>query len=153
MTHFFRCPLKALPTKYCKTAWTMCISQIFDFARNRFVDWLVGSHMTTATAVKLKSAFYFIFPKRLAESLLLKQSDIKYKLSIFWAVFRGRSRSVETLSCVTRRRSEASERQRLNRRPAAVCGWTSDSWHTLHIVSLLIACLALSSDLSNSAVI
>ena len=113
----------------------MCISQICDFGRNRIVDWLTGSHMTTTTAVKLKSAFCFIFLKRLAGSLLLKQNDIKYKLSMFWAVFRGRSRSLETLSCVTSRRSEASKRQRLNQCPAAVCGWTSDSWHIHCIVA------------------
>ena len=110
MTHFYRAPFAH--QVIVKTARAMCISPICDFARNRFVDWLIGSHMTTTTAVKLKSAFCFIFPKRLAESLLLKQSDIKYKLSMFWAVFRGRLRSVETLSCVTSRRSEASKRQR-----------------------------------------
>lgn len=60
-----------------------------------------------------RSEIKISFLKRLAGSLLLKQSDIKYKLSIFWAVFRGRSRSVETLWCVTSRRSEASKRQRL----------------------------------------
>lgn len=135
---------------YRKTAWIMCISQICELARSRLVDWLLGSHMTTTTAAKLKSAFSFIFRKRLAESLLLKQGDIKYKLSMFWAVFRGRSRSEETLSCVARRRTEPNSGQRLNLSPAVVCGRTSSSWH-LYIVSLLIACLVLSSDLRNTA--